>query len=239
MNSQLNNTPLNREDKRKANCLEDIRKILIATHKPEGGWNCFFYNTTKDLLNAQLLLIELGEHCVSIVDKIDYGLRGYIYNILTLLFLRGEFCIENLRFKKSSKDNVNAQSSLDCKQKIGLKYQMVLYEGLKICLEKVNKPGLSDYEKEFMGTFLAIVFFRIPEFRSKFLTSLQNPNDKEFLDQMNANFSLNDTDEKGGMTCYNLFNWDKEFYAGLPEVINWTLYKNINREKKRQNLKRF
>lgn len=66
------------------------------------GWKCFFYNSTTELQQAQQHLIELGFHCIETADFIDYQLRCYIYNILTLVFLRGEFCLTNLRFTKKN-----------------------------------------------------------------------------------------------------------------------------------------
>ena len=64
---------------------------------------CFFYETTTDLVKAQLILIELGNHLVDNADLVEFEYRSYYYNLITLLFVRGEFALENFRHPKKSR----------------------------------------------------------------------------------------------------------------------------------------
>ena len=106
---------------------------------------------------------------------------------------------------------------METKRKIGLKYQRLLYKALKLSLEKLNKKGLTQDQQEFFETFLAVVFFRIPEFRSIFLSCLQKKGDKVLEEWDHPSFCLEKTQERE-TTMDQLFNWDQEFYYGLPEV---------------------
>ena len=48
-------------------------------------------------MKAQEILLELGNHLVTNVDHIDFEYAAYYYKIMSLLFTRGEFVMENLR----------------------------------------------------------------------------------------------------------------------------------------------
>lgn len=103
---------------------------------------------------------------------------------------------------------------MEAKQKIGLEYQLLLYKALRLSLEKLNRKGLTSDQQEFLETFLAVAFFRIPEFRTKLLGCLHKERD---VNPEEWNFSL-DKGENKGTTMYSVFDWDQEFYAGLPNV---------------------
>jgi len=186
--------------------LKEIRDILLKTHTSNSR-KSFFYNSLKDLFKSQLHLLELGTHCVQFADVADYQLRCYYYNILTLLFLRGEFNIENIRFKES----LNGEM-LDTKKKIGLQFQAILYKALWLSLSKFSMRGLTADQQEFVETFLAVAFFRVPEFRAIILDTLHKDSDVNNEEWK----QLAKEEETKNIGIFNVFNWSGEFYAYLP-----------------------
>jgi len=104
------------------------------------------------------------------------------------------------------------------RNRINLDYQMLLYKTLRLCLEKLNRRGLTLDQQEFLETYLAIAYFRIPEFRSKILECLPNEQDIHLDEWKTTHFSL-DSPDTGGIAMPALFNWDKEFYDRIPKVF--------------------
>ena len=185
------------------NALKGLKNILESTHTLNDH-KSFFYKSAKDLILAQLQLLELGFHCVQVADFADYQLRSYYYNILTALFLRGEFNLENVRFKK------NVEGSLiKPKQNIGLKFQSLLYKTLHIALSKLTIKGLTSDQSEFVNYFLAIAFVKIPEFHKQILESLHRDSDTHYEDAIQISKGK---EEKKCDSIYNLYNWVNEFY---------------------------
>jgi len=51
-------------------------------------------------------------------------------------------------------------------------YLKFLSTALKVCLKKIYNENLSKQEKKFAELFFVIAYYRIPEFRNKFLNIL-------------------------------------------------------------------
>jgi len=86
--------------------MKDITTVLKSTYSPDDNVSkCFFYETTRDLMKAQKILLDVANHFVQNCDLVDFEYRSYYYNVMTLLFLRGEFSIENLRIRRSKDGN--------------------------------------------------------------------------------------------------------------------------------------
>jgi len=81
----------------------------------------------------------------------------------------------------------------------------------------MNRRGLTVDQQEFLETYLAIAYFRVPEFRSEILGCLPNETDVLIDEWKPTYFSLENT-EMAGIAMATLFNWDKEFYDCLPNV---------------------
>ncbi len=112
---------------------------------------------------------------------------------------------------------VASPSLVNLRNKVNLDYQMALYKTLRLCLEKMNRRGLTLDQQEFLESYLAIAYFRIPEFRSKILECLPSETDVIIDEWKPTHFSL-DATEMTGMAMSTLFSWDKEFYDLLPNV---------------------
>ena len=82
----------------------------------------------------------------------------------------------------------------------------------------MNRRGLTVDQQKFIETFLAIAYFRVPEFRSKIMECLPDEEDVQIDEWKPTHFSL-DATEATGVTMPALFNWDREFYNVIPEVF--------------------
>jgi hypothetical protein len=66
-------------------------------------------------------------------------------------------------------------------------------------------------------TFLAIAYFRIPEFRSKILECLPDEKEVQIDEWKPTHFSLEEK-EMTGAAMQALFNWNRQFYDTIPNV---------------------
>ncbi len=89
--------------------LKEIAEILKTTHQTDTSTitKSFFYETTRDLMKAQQILLDVAGHFVENADFVDFEYRSYYYNVMTLLFLRGEFSMENLRLRRTQNCNLS------------------------------------------------------------------------------------------------------------------------------------
>jgi hypothetical protein len=145
---------------------------------------------------------------------------------MTLLFLRGEFSLANMRLKEYSSGKyfliacIHVASATDInptKLVMGAMYRMLLYKALRLSLDKLNGKGHTIDQQEFFETFLATAFFRIPEFRTRLIECLPQPTDERIEEWKQSSLSMGD-DQNKGLAMQSLFNWQEEFYACLPNV---------------------
>lgn len=103
------------------------------------------------------------------------------------------------------------------KMDVGHKYQKLLYYTLKKMLAKLNMKALdSESERKFVENFIAIAYFRIPEFRTKLLECLKNEKDPEILDWRATEYKLNEQHNLiSNQDFVNLFDWQSNFYNNL------------------------
>jgi hypothetical protein len=108
------------------------------------------------------------------------------------------------------------------KQGIGLRYQELLYKTLVHIFGKMNIRGVGSIERKFVSFFLAVAYFRIPEFQAKMLSSLV-PTEHFQIEDWRREFTLEGPIWGGQASHSNLkpnsaqemFNWDRMFYAYL------------------------
>lgn len=55
------------------------------------------------------------------------------------------------------------------KKKIASSYQKFQYKALEMGVEKLNMKGVDVYKRNFVEIIISISYFRVPEFREKFL----------------------------------------------------------------------
>eukprot|EP01017_Pseudomicrothorax_dubius_P027989 TRINITY_DN3285_c0_g1_i4.p1 TRINITY_DN3285_c0_g1~~TRINITY_DN3285_c0_g1_i4.p1 ORF type:complete len:318 (-),score=65.06 TRINITY_DN3285_c0_g1_i4:1056-2009(-) len=109
------------------------------------------------------------------------------------------------------------------KQKIivSVSYQNFLYKTLERVLEKLSHKGVEESERNFIEHFLALAYFRVPEFRDRLLACLTkgadlNIEEWKLVEQAKevtaSRFTGPPTPSSGRTNFLSLFDWDKEFY---------------------------
>eukprot|EP01017_Pseudomicrothorax_dubius_P027990 TRINITY_DN3285_c0_g1_i9.p1 TRINITY_DN3285_c0_g1~~TRINITY_DN3285_c0_g1_i9.p1 ORF type:complete len:592 (-),score=116.91 TRINITY_DN3285_c0_g1_i9:199-1974(-) len=109
------------------------------------------------------------------------------------------------------------------KQKIivSVSYQNFLYKTLERVLEKLSHKGVEESERNFIEHFLALAYFRVPEFRERLLACLTkgadlNIEEWKLVEQAKevtaSRFTGSSTPSSGRTNFLSLFDWDKEFY---------------------------
>lgn len=155
------------------------------------------------------------------MTQIEFEYRAYYYNILRLFFLRKEFALENLRLLQKGRLRgllVVHTTSLKAEgAKVSVGYQTLLYKTLRLSLDKMTGRGHIVELQTFIESFLAIAYFRIPEFRSKILECFPDERNVQLDEWKPTHFSLDET-ALTGAAMQALFNWDKEFYDAIPSV---------------------
>ena len=82
----------------------------------------------------------------------------------------------------------------------------------------------------FIETFLAIAYFRIPEFRSKILECLPDEKEVQIDEWKPTHFALEEK-EITGAAMQALFNWDRKFYDTIPNVTHHLIYSPLKSNK--------
>lgn len=81
-------------------------------------------------VKAQEILVELGVHCLSFVDFIDFNLKAHYFEILNLIFHRGELDLAQAGFLHKESESMS-RSVIDSKKKVSVKYQYFIYDSLR------------------------------------------------------------------------------------------------------------
>jgi len=63
------------------------------------------------------------------------------------------------------------------KLKVAESYQMFQYEALEIGIEKLNMKGVDVYKRNFVEIIMSVSYFRVPEFRERFLNIILEKSD--------------------------------------------------------------
>ena len=105
------------------------------------------------------------------------------------------------------------------KMKVATSYQTFLYQTLDKVLKILNHKGLIDKERDFVETFCAVAYFRIPEFREKLLNCFDDASDEgiKVTEWRGTDWLLDgETDDRRkNQQIISLFDWDKVFYYYL------------------------
>ena len=70
-----------------------------------------------------------------------------------------------------------------------------MYKSLEKTLEKLNSKALGQQERKFVETFMAIAYFKIPEYREKFLQCVSNDDDVIIDEWRGIEYLLNDDED--------------------------------------------
>ena len=135
---------------------------------------------------------------------------------------RGEF---DLGIISLSSDTFEQEPS---KFQIANRYKEFLQIALIMILKKMNYRGGDDRTHEFIETFLAIAYFRIPKFRPCLLECMKTKSFYEIQTFHDVNGSL---EENPDDILLPMLNWNKLFHQYLPESDNDSLLEQWLRNK--------
>lgn len=124
-------------------------------------------------MEGQRQLIELGLHCLEFAEFVDFDSREYYYQTLCHILKRSELDLGQIGFSTINQANVtNDRASRELfkkKVKVASSYQKFQYKALEMGVEKLNMKGVDVYKRNFVEIIISISYFRVPEFREKFL----------------------------------------------------------------------
>ena len=199
------------------NHLTDVLKSFInpLNYADKDGHYRYDIKTEYGRLKAPEILLNVGLTIVNSMDGFNKEQRQLCFQILNLINLRGELTLKSLSLFTILGKNEEQNKQQIKVIEIFLEYMMKLLDNT---LQKFNKKFNDEQTKQFISSFLAIAYFRIPLFQNEFLKSL-NPNYKA----NKADIIL--------MGSYNyIFDWKELFYTKIARI------KEINFEEKSKKL---
>lgn len=75
------------------------------------GLKSFIYKGPGELMKAQEVLIDIGDHLIDYSNELEEDLEHSYMDTLTILFKRGEFMLSQLGFTKEQKEEIKAKRS--------------------------------------------------------------------------------------------------------------------------------
>ncbi len=125
-----------------------------------------------------------------------------------------------MNLSKSDMKNLNK------KMKIGLDYQNFIYQALDKVLIKLNQKSVDADEKLFVENFCALSYFRIPEFRNRFLECLTENEEKGRGMNLEMQIDEGAKDVHNNKYFSSFFDWEKNFYVYVKSNQKGILIKN-------------
>ncbi|CAK82570.1 unnamed protein product (macronuclear) [Paramecium tetraurelia] len=190
--------------------LNTIQTILKQSDKQ--SIICFEYKSQQDLFNAQKLLIEIASKLLESADQQEETIREQYYVLIKLILNRGELSLNQVGFSEETEKT--SEKLLKFKTEIGLNYQSFLYKCLGIVLQKLKQKFLAENERAFVEHFFASAYFKIPEFRTKIIQSVQRADDPQIPEWRSL---TKQTDEITNKEFNDLFDWNRHFYEYLTK----------------------
>jgi hypothetical protein len=163
-NPQSNHRQIEKQIK---NSLKYINETLSSGDKK--NTHIFTYTSAEELMRAQTVFLDIGLSFLEIYNILEKNLDQVFFSSYISLLKRGEFLLPNLMWDETTPSKLESG-----KQKIAVRYQKFLYMGLAKVFEGLNNTAMSNYQKKFIECYLAMSYFRIPEFRFKLITALGN-----------------------------------------------------------------
>ena len=158
-------------------------------------------------------MLEFADLAINFVDVVHYDVRRYYFDCLIAILKRGELDLGQLSIVDGSL-NVNEQ-----KKEVAVRYKTFLQSVLKFVLKKLNVKGSSDELRRFIETFLAMAYFRIPQFRKKYLECLTQKSFGPITDWRSTELDLEEYKNEDNKPLLAVLDWPNQFYAHLPD---WT-----------------
>ena len=120
-----------------------------------------------------------------------YEVRGYYFDALIAILKRNELDLTHLTLANADEDMKPP------KLEIATRYRNFLQNMLKFVLRKMNVKGSSDKLRDFIETFFAMAYFRIPLFRKKYLSCLTQKSFMPIEDWRSTELDLEDYNPDG------------------------------------------
>ncbi|CAD8201359.1 unnamed protein product [Paramecium octaurelia] len=213
---KIEHKTLNVEDKLKVRQdmdqqLNKLAQLLGQSH----GTNIktFQYKSEDDLMKAQQLLIQLSIHLVD-YSKTLASFNSY-FECLNQVLNRGELMLSQLGFFKAL-----SKKQSEFKTEVGLEYQTFLVNTLRFTLQKLYQKDPSQQARQLFIKFLVISYFRIPEFRAKFLELIIKADDPQLFELRGTEFIQEDDPtniDKSTKTNNQIFDWQNYFHTYLSD----------------------
>ena len=102
--------------------------------------------------------------------------------MLCQIFKRSELDLGQIGFStinqaQANNGDKNSRDLFKKKIKVASSYQQFQYKALEIGVEKLNMKGVDVYKRNFVEIIISISYFRVPEFREKFLDIILEKSD--------------------------------------------------------------
>jgi hypothetical protein len=164
MSKLINNTALAQltqdavdSKKEVGNILNDISNLLKKSCKEASK----FYQYTNDIqiIRAQEIMMKLGMEILNMIENLNTEHRNISFQILELIFERGEFDLSSMSIYKFEKN----KDKIHMKTNVGEVFITFLIKTLKFSLNKLARKIADENSKNFVEFFLSVAYFRIPQ----------------------------------------------------------------------------
>ena len=139
------------------NILNDIITLLKKSCKEASKF--FVYTNDNQIIRAQEIMMKLGMELLNMIENMKTEHRNMSFQILELIFERGEFDLSSMSIYKFEKNNEKIQM----KTNVSEIFISFLIKTLKFSLNKLAKKIADENSKNFVEFFLSVAYFRIPQ----------------------------------------------------------------------------
>ena len=139
------------------NILNDIITLLKKSCKEASKF--FEYTNDNQIIRAQEIMMKLGMELLNMIENMKTEHRNMSFQILELIFERGEFDLSSMSIYKFEKNNEKIQM----KTNVSEIFISFLIKTLKFSLNKLAKKIADENSKNFVEFFLSVAYFRIPQ----------------------------------------------------------------------------
>ena len=109
------------------------------------------------------------------------------------------------------------------KIKIAANYQRFQYKAMEMGIDKLNMKGVDVYKRNFVEIIISVSYFRVPEFRERFLNIILEKSDPIVEEWRNTEgFLLERHCDDGEFTSpaiMRMFDWKSNCYDHIPEDL--------------------
>lgn len=183
------------------------------------------YSGEAELIAAQNIYLDVGEHVLKYADTVAFELRNSYYDSLNLLIRRGEMDLGHMELSRTRDSPIHA-----VKLQTAARYRSFLRKILTLALGKLNLRGVDASIMNFTETTIALAYFRIPEFKDKLLACLKRKSFGVVEEWRNTQWDL-ETEVAISAEYLPMFDWHHFFYRLLEDSQDQRYTNTLNSEK--------